>query len=373
MGRFFSLLLALGLVSSNHAGEFSISFYGTIGSYDSIPHSINNSGQAAGKVYNYGSLYHAMYFDGTTMNDITPAGEDWSSAIHISDGGLILGARGSSGNYDPYVYDTTNPSSPWTQLAQLEEDSTAGVAESMNANGIIVGYTDFSEGGHNKNRAVTWNIASPQTPNELLRLSGHNYSRALGINDDNIVVGWSGNSMGSDRTACIWDHDSGSISSLPGLVGSTDNVPTEINSSGDIVGHGRIGAEYRACLWLWDETSGEYDAMEIGEGRGAYANDINDQGIIVGSVGEGWTTETMAFIWDEENGFRDLNGLVDNIPVGWTLLSADGINDLGHIVGSMGNDAGDRQMFVAIPEPASIGLLGLVGGGIYFTRRFFIT
>ena len=39
-----------------------------------------------------------------------------------------------------------------------------------------------------------------------------------------------------------------------------------------------------------------------------------------------------------------------------------------HVQGIAGGDSG----WVAIPEPASISLIGLVTGGIYFARRFFI-
>jgi hypothetical protein len=55
------------------------------------------------------------------------------------------------------------------------------------------------------------------------------------------------------------------------------------------------------------------------------ALDLNDAGIVVGA------SEYRAFVWDKVNGMRNLNDLAD-LPPGWTLKVARGVNDWGQIV-----------------------------------------
>jgi len=61
----------------------------------------------------------------------------------------------------------------------------------------------------------------------------------------------------------------------------------------------------------------------------------------------------------------DLNDL---LPPGgdWVLREARGINDLGHIVG-FGTFQGVDRAFLLVPEPATLGLLGL--GALLLTSR----
>ena len=72
-------------------------------------------------------------------------------------------------------------------------------------------------------------------------------------------------------------------------------------------------------------------------GRGGSASDaaegVNDSGVIVGT--SALTSGAFhAFIWDSTDGMRDVNTVFANeIPAGWTLTSATGIDNNGDIVG----------------------------------------
>ena len=364
---FLVVLLALaGFTPALQADDYSLVDVGTIDDDQCRGRHINNHGQAVGIAYQTLSSYHVVFWDGTTLSDITPDGKDWSSASYISDAGLILGSIGTSSSYDPHVYDTTDPNPVWTELPQIYASSTAGSADGINSSGVIVGYTDNSS-AHNRSWAAKWTYSVPPGPaTPLSQHASDNYSRAHGINDNNHIVGWSGDSMGNSRTAVWWDA-AGAPHSLPGLASSTDDVANRINNQRQICGFGRIDNKYRACLWNWDDNSNDYVVTDVSGGQEAIAYDINEQGVVVGSVGDSWDNETMAFIWDAQNGFRDLNDLVD--AGAWTLVSADGINDHGHIVGMMENGTGDKRMYILIPEPITLTLLVTAGLALLRHRR----
>ena len=62
--------------------------------------------------------------------------------------------------------------------------------------------------------------------------------------------------------------------------------------------------------------------------------------------------------------------LIDLLPEnsGWEVLfSADGINDLGQVVGAGVFNGEIRGYVISIPEPGAMGLLGL--GGLVLLRR----
>src|SRR5207249_9681926 len=66
--------------------------------------------------------------------------------------------------------------------------------------------------------------------------------------------------------------------------------------------------------------------------RPSWANDINELGDIVGGMNEDNPVVMSAFIFDRNGRFANLNTLIDN-PDGWHFCQANGINDLGQIVG----------------------------------------
>jgi hypothetical protein len=75
---------------------------------------------------------------------------------------------------------------------------------------------------------------------------------------------------------------------------------------------------------------------------------INNCDVIVGSFGP-FADAERAFIWDKSGGFRDLNTRIAS-DSGWTLESANSINDHGEIVGRGDYKGQDDTGFLLIPE-----------------------
>jgi probable HAF family extracellular repeat protein len=122
--------------------------------------------------------------------------------------------------------------------------------------------------------------------------------------------------------------------------------------------------------FLWNRTNGirNLAASGILSGSGqSSANDINDLGQIVGN------SEIGAFIW-EKGVTSNLNNLI-NVNSGWTLTSAEAINEQGYIVG-YGNFNGKTRAFLLkpqqqIPELTTfVGLLAFSALAINQKQRF---
>jgi probable HAF family extracellular repeat protein len=72
------------------------------------------------------------------------------------------------------------------------------------------------------------------------------------------------------------------------------------------------------------------------------ANGINNNGKVVG------TSNNRAFLWTKDLRIQDLNSLTDQTGSGWTLYSANAINDAGQIVG-YGDHNGASHAFLLTP------------------------
>jgi probable HAF family extracellular repeat protein len=109
---------------------------------------------------------------------------------------------------------------------------------------------------------------------------------------------------------------------------------------------------------------------DLGTLGGTFGNalGINSGGTIVGSANTAGDVSQDAFIYSG-GVLTDLNTLLDGSGAGWSLTSAQGINDLGQIVG-YGTIGGQTHAFLLTPEPSAcamlVGGLGLLG---FFLRR----
>jgi probable HAF family extracellular repeat protein len=127
-----------------------------------------------------------------------------------------------------------------------------------------------------------------------------------------------------------------------------------------VAGAFRIGGGIHA--FRWTETGGIED---LGGPTGQWgvwgeATGINDEGLVVG-----WSklsdVDFRALLWDADGRMSDLNDMLDDSSAGWTLASAQGINNLGQIVG-YGLLDGQTRAFLLTPVPEPSSLLALVCG-----------
>jgi probable HAF family extracellular repeat protein len=119
---------------------------------------------------------------------------------------------------------------------------------------------------------------------------------------------------------------------------------TDLNAAGQVVG----ASDKRAVLWNFaaDGTQTVTDLGQIsGREENIYATAINDTGQIVG-VASYRKSVKAAFLVDDGQMY-DLAECLTN-GAGWANLQANDINNQGRIVGS-GEFGGVRQAFVATP------------------------
>jgi probable HAF family extracellular repeat protein len=202
-------------------------------------------------------------------------------------------------------------------------------------------------------RATLWSNGGATN---LGTLKGTN-SYAYAINDSGQIAG------DSFDGATLWSN--GSTTYL-GTLGGYNSSARAINNSGKVAGlSSTTGNMLHATLWSNGSTT---DLGTLG-GTYSYAYAINNSDKVAGASYTTGNAAMHATLWSNGN-LVDLNSLV-SAANGWTLISAQGINDLGQIVG-YGTFNGQTEAFLLTPDatptpiPAAAwlfgsGLMGLVG------------
>jgi hypothetical protein len=187
---------------------------------------------------------------------------------------------------------------------------------------------------------------------------------AVDINEARLVVGAArGGASPQPRQAVVWDLSSGTTNLQPEVLprppeaGTAYDVSASaINDHNVVVGYSDAGRGL-----LWRKIDGAWELQDIGyTSVYGFVSGINDAEWVVGRRVD------RAFVWTQADGMQDLNGLVENLPVGWRVLDAMDVNDHGQIVGSVlfdpdgpgGSDQIRHAMLLTpIPEPAAAALL----------------
>lgn len=356
--------------------SYSVTDLGVLpGGTNSIAYAINNLGTvvgsstepfiwtAAGGMQSLGAppavdIYGSGYL---TM----PVG---GSANGINDQGLVVGAFGYGspsgvGIYRPFI---------WTATAGFQILGIQGGATAVNNAGQVVGSPAFRW-------TVTGGLEFLESPGWI--------SSARAINDGGVSAGYM---MYAYSYPVFWNA-AGQLHYMDGLLPytfSTQNYANGINDNGQVVGttfgdsSSTIFPGNRSYAFFWSASNG---AVNLGDLPGtingspsSVANGINNSGKVIG------TSNNRAFLWTSQAGIQDLNSLLDQSGVGWTLISANAINDAGQIVGYgihngenhaflLGKESGsgpdNRQISATI---SSAGIVGtLVFTGTPNTREYF--
>ena len=158
------------------------------------------------------------------------------------------------------------------------------------------------------------------------------------------------------------------ITDLGTLPGDTSSEARGINNAGHVVG---ISSHFRSTSgFLWTASAGMQSlgippGGEPGVRVGILADDINDQGLIAGTLfTDASSNDLHAFVWTETGGFQFLG----HLPGRFYFFSvANAINDRGEVVGFSGADFGDFAAFIW-SQAAGIRPLGALPDGQIVAR-----
>jgi probable HAF family extracellular repeat protein len=270
-----------------------------VSSTDNEAMAINNSGQVVGTSRSASSVWH---------------GFSWTPAAGMVDIGSLGGQGGSIFPYDV------------NDAGQVVGD------------GLAIGASGFAE-----EHAFLWTAA---TGVQDLHPASSIGDRALGINNQGQIAG----AVSFD--AFIWTT-AGGTTNIGRLAGSLSSEAQAINASGQVVG-GAIGP-VGLRGFFWSAATGMQDVGSLG-GQ-AQANDINDQGQVVGWSQNG-AGQDRAVLWTAAAGMTDLGTLP-----GKNSGSASAINNGGHVVGTSSVNSSDAHAFFWSPTDGMVDL----GAGLCFS------
>jgi probable HAF family extracellular repeat protein len=360
INKCFLAALLLGHAGSVVAGAYTITDLGVLSGYSqSRANDISNNGQyVAGNIDNNGGAPNGFLYSGGTMSDLgllAGYGHTYSVASGVNDNGQVVGY--STNHYASRAFLYSNGT--MTDLLGALESSDS-MASSINNNGQVAGW--FGIPGASGGQAFLY---SNGVATSLGNLDGtYNpfyYSFANGINDSGQVVGSSDVTVGGSYQHHAFLYSNGMMTDL-GTVGGTRSSAHGINDIGQVVGNSYITGNSATHAFLYSNGA----MIDLGTfGGSSYAADINNNGQVVGVAYTTGDVLGRAFLHSNGN-LVDLNDLLP-AGSGWSLNSANAINDLGQIVGR-GLIDGQYHAYLMTPVPVSAavwlfgsGLLGLFG------------
>lgn len=287
----------------------------------------------------------------------------------ISGNGLVIvgDADGAPGP-GPYAFRWT-ATEGMVLLGSLLGGNSASYANGVSSDGaVVVGQTASSSGP----QAYRWTSGSGMVG--LGDLPGSSFvSGAAAVSSDGLVIVGGGRSaLGPE--AFRWTETEGMVGlgDLPGGAFSSD--ARAVSADGLVIVGNAVGST-GARAFRWTTVSGMVDLGDLPGGQGSFGRAVSEDGSIVG--GESYAN--TAFIWNEAHGMRDLQDLLVSVDItGWRLGSVNGIattTDMVYLVGTGLNPENEPEGFLVtlpksalMPEPGSLGMLLLAGGGLLRRR-----
>jgi probable HAF family extracellular repeat protein len=316
-----SLLVLLATPEGRRAatppGPYVVTDLGTLGGLSAQAYDLNELGHVVGYATNNASQGRAFLWRNGLMEDLGTLGGLHADAQDINDLGQVVGRSRLDSS-------STVHAVLWENGTKV--DLTPGIAHAS-ANAInnhrqIVGTKNYAIAFKWENGVIT----------DLPHLGGGG-GTANDINDAGQAVGSSSatTDLGPMGHAVLWQN--GTATDLGVLPGEQDSGASAINNLGQIVGtSGSMDPDtYEVTSRAFLYENGAMTALPVPSWE-AYASDINDNGVIVGTM-------RAAGGFSKYHGWIYADGVVTNlnslIPTGMGLhiAYAYGINSAGQIAG----------------------------------------
>ncbi|MEO8629568.1 MAG: Ig-like domain-containing protein [Betaproteobacteria bacterium] len=317
---------------------------------------INELGLISGYSESTPTLPHQVIFnaDDGSIADLGAGGGRVAQATSVNDNGVVSGIWETTSGVRHATrshFDTAQLRWVTEELAPLHPDDIPFACD-INNNGLIVGGTREFHG-----QASIWNGITALGGTFGLE------SLAIGVNNTGRIVGRVLTERG--QRAFVWNDNGNGLAEAGetldlGVATTLVTAYSEalsVNDQGQVVGSVYDGGLGRRLAFRLTPQNGNY-FVDSGKGTNAlmtvlprlgsgldYALDIDRDGIAVGRSGtcQGGF-KFHAVLWQDDK-VTDLNDLVTPVD-GITLVSAEGINNAGEIVGYATTTAGDRAFLL---------------------------
>jgi probable HAF family extracellular repeat protein len=342
---FGALLGSADARQSTPASPYTITDLGALaGDSISTALGLNAAGDAVGYSQHVsGAAPHAVLFSGGAVIDlgVLEPNHRGSRALALGPGATVYGysvGAGCCGAIEPVLFSSGN-----VTALPLPAGDSEGAVFGVNSLGNAVGYTedgneaDFSNRPHGSH-AVRF---SNGVATLLGALPGDSQGAAYGINDAGQVVGYS---QGASRQHAVL-FSGGAVTDLGALPGDTDSAAFSINASGQAVGYSAGAGRFHPVMFSGGAV---IPLAELGGQRNEQALSVNASGVAVG-VSDSDGFHHHAVLYANGGAFA----LEAQLPAGsgWTLETANAINDAGQIVGQ-GTHNGETHAYLLTPTGA---------------------
>jgi probable HAF family extracellular repeat protein len=340
----FTLILALAM--GKHApraaappGPYVLTDLGTLGGASAQATDVNRSGQAVGYSTNASSQGRAFLWQNGSMIDLGTLGGP-AVANGINEFGQVAGTSTLGvGSWNRAVL--------WDGTAKINLTPNLGASDSSAAYAV-------NDARHVAGALTTFNVSKAFVWRDgvltVLADSAGLGAYAFDINNSDQVAGSTYSPiltpLGRMLHATLWED--GTATDLGLLPGDEDSSAVAINSFGQIAGSsGRTDPEtyesfYRPFLY----SGGMMTAIQVPSGE-AYASDINDSGVVVGTMRAGGGLSNF-HAWIYADGIAtNLNTVIP--AAGLHLVNAQAISNDGRIAGTAIDAQGHYHAFLLTP------------------------